>query len=462
MLAGEAWPGAARVRVRMGVHTGETDAENYRGLDVVRAARIADAAHGGQILVSESTRDLVGDRLPEVGFKVLAELRLPSIDRPERVSQVVAAGLDAEFPPLRATETLEAPAFDGRGEELAAAALAAVDAEERRLSLFRRSWVGALAGALLLAGAATGIALALTAGGRSVVTVAPDSVVAVDMGTGAVVADTPIGGRPVGIAIGDGAVWAANADDGTVTRIDPENGRVVKTIGLGTDVNSVAVGFGAVWVAGGNDETLTRINPERNAVEAPLHFGKTDPLFPKPVFFVAAGRNAVWITHGNSVERIDPATNRVLKTVRLQAGPTSLGVGDGSVWVTTADERLVRIDENSNRVTARLLLPNFGTSPVVSQGALWLIVYTDRPQIWRLNPGDLTQTASVPVVAAFPFSLAARAGKVWMVDHTKSVLWRMTRDGSRAARVTTIGFHPIALAVGRRYVWVGVQQQPLR
>jgi class 3 adenylate cyclase len=61
------WPDGREVRVRMGLHTGEPHVgeEGYLGLDVVRAARISAAGHGGQILISETTRALLGNQLPE-------------------------------------------------------------------------------------------------------------------------------------------------------------------------------------------------------------------------------------------------------------------------------------------------------------------------------------------------------------------------------------------------------------
>ena len=68
-LTGHTWPQEAQVRVRMGLHTGEpiVGEEGYIGLDVVRAARICSAGHGGQILISETTRALLGNELPKIG-----------------------------------------------------------------------------------------------------------------------------------------------------------------------------------------------------------------------------------------------------------------------------------------------------------------------------------------------------------------------------------------------------------
>jgi class 3 adenylate cyclase len=104
-LAAESWPGNADVKVRMGLHTGEPTLgdEGYLGLDVVRGARIAAAAHGGQILVSETTRVLLPPELPDGAEIVdLGEHSLKDMERPERLYQLVAPDLGSQFPAPRA------------------------------------------------------------------------------------------------------------------------------------------------------------------------------------------------------------------------------------------------------------------------------------------------------------------------------------------------------------------------
>src|SRR4051812_45932995 len=101
-LAAERWPEGASVRVRMGLHTGEpvVGGANYVGLAVHRAARICSVGHGGQILLSSATREVLEDDLrPEISFRDLGEWRLKDFDRPEHLFQVVVGGLPAEFPP---------------------------------------------------------------------------------------------------------------------------------------------------------------------------------------------------------------------------------------------------------------------------------------------------------------------------------------------------------------------------
>ena len=101
-LADHEWPDGTEVKVRMGLHTGEPAVgdEGYLGLDVVRAARICSAGHGGQILLSETTRALLGNELPEgVSVVDLGQQDLKDIQH-ERIFQLALDG-EQSFPPLK-------------------------------------------------------------------------------------------------------------------------------------------------------------------------------------------------------------------------------------------------------------------------------------------------------------------------------------------------------------------------
>lgn len=96
----------------MGLHTGEPSRSQAGpvSLAVHRAARTSATGHGGQALLSSTTRDLVEDELPPgVGLRDLGVHRLKDLDRPERIHQLVIAGLPDEFPPLK---TLASQAVD--------------------------------------------------------------------------------------------------------------------------------------------------------------------------------------------------------------------------------------------------------------------------------------------------------------------------------------------------------------
>jgi class 3 adenylate cyclase len=97
--ASNEWPVGSVVRVRIGLHTGEPALgdEGYLGLDVVRAARICMAARGGNVLLSESTRALLGSALPEgVTIFPRGERHLKGIDEPERVYELAIEGVETE------------------------------------------------------------------------------------------------------------------------------------------------------------------------------------------------------------------------------------------------------------------------------------------------------------------------------------------------------------------------------
>jgi class 3 adenylate cyclase len=107
-LAAEVWPEGGAVRVRIGLHTGEPirTAEGYTGLDVIRGARIRDAGHGGQVLLSKSTAALVEDALLDgLSLRDLGAYRLKGLPRPERIFQLIIPDLPADFPPLQSLDT---------------------------------------------------------------------------------------------------------------------------------------------------------------------------------------------------------------------------------------------------------------------------------------------------------------------------------------------------------------------
>jgi predicted ATPase/class 3 adenylate cyclase len=122
------WPDGATVRVRIGMHTGEGPlvADDYGGVDVNRAARIAAAGHGGQVILSAATSRLVDQHLPPgVTLRDLGDHSLRDLSEPEHIYQLVIPGLDNEFPPLESLDPVignlpaQLTSFIGRERELA-------------------------------------------------------------------------------------------------------------------------------------------------------------------------------------------------------------------------------------------------------------------------------------------------------------------------------------------------------
>jgi class 3 adenylate cyclase len=127
-LNGEAWPAGAVLRVRMGLHTGEARARGSDRVDhapINRCARVKAAGHGGQVLVTKTTRDLAGGRLGGVlGLKRLGEFRLRDLAEPEVIYQLTHPDLPADFPALNTLSErtsnlpLQVSSFIGRAREL--------------------------------------------------------------------------------------------------------------------------------------------------------------------------------------------------------------------------------------------------------------------------------------------------------------------------------------------------------
>src|SRR5215218_1013900 len=127
-LSGEEWEATGPFRVRMALHTGAAEErdDDYLGPPVNRVARLLSAAHGGQVLLSLPTQELVRDQLPSgTGLRDLGEYRLKDLFRPERVFQLSAPGLPVEFPSLRTLDAyrnnlpLQPTPLIGREKEVA-------------------------------------------------------------------------------------------------------------------------------------------------------------------------------------------------------------------------------------------------------------------------------------------------------------------------------------------------------
>ena len=127
-LASALWPEGVVVRVRIGLHTGEPESslEGYIGLDVHLAARIMSAGHGGQVLLSQTTRDLVEQHLPEGAYlRDLGQHRLKDLQQSVHLFQLCLADLPVDFPPLKTLDIfpnnlpIQPTPFIGREKEVA-------------------------------------------------------------------------------------------------------------------------------------------------------------------------------------------------------------------------------------------------------------------------------------------------------------------------------------------------------
>ena len=143
-LAAHEWPEGDALRVRMGLHTGSPTAvaNTYVGLDIHRANRLCGAGHGGQVLVSRTTRDLVQRELPnDLSLRSRGEHRLKDLQTAEEIFELVISDLTKDFPPLRTLDIRrnnlpsQTTPLVGREREVAAAQEQLLDPDVRLLTL---------------------------------------------------------------------------------------------------------------------------------------------------------------------------------------------------------------------------------------------------------------------------------------------------------------------------------------
>jgi YVTN family beta-propeller protein len=450
-LAEHQWPDGRDVRVRMGLHTGEPTVgdEGYHGLGVHRAARICAAGHGGQVLLSGITRDLVEDDLPEgLSLLDLGEHRLKDLERPERIHQLVYPGVPPEFPALKTLEAQPAEVpFADREDELVAAVAARFGWRRWR----RRVAVSAAAVAAGVGAAALG--LILTRGSSATASDVPANAVGVFAGGNAKhVANISVGSSPTAIAAGADDVWAANTDDNTVSRINQQTEAVVQTIDVGSAPSAIAVGGAFVWVANSLDGTVSQIDPQKTggSVLQTTNVGNAPSD-------IAYGLKGVWVVNSadKTLTRIDPASGKAGKPIPTGAGADGVAVGEDAVWVTSsATGSVTRVDPKSGEPLQPINVGQGPAAVAVGAGAVWVVNALDGT-VSKVDPKRASVVTTIPV-GKEPRGIAVGDGAVWVSDESGTLTEIKPDDGS-IVRTLKIGNRPQGIAVGPAGIYLAVR-----
>jgi len=257
-------------------------------------------------------------------------------------------------------------------------------------------------------------------GGGAVWATRDDGVVSrIDPGSGKVQRTRRVGERPIRVAVDGLGAWIANADSDTVSELDAHSGRVRRTVAVGDRPSSVAVTPDAVWVATDRGGTLERIDRRRGEVVARIDIGAAIGTGRQ----VAAGLGAIWVTGTDNVSRVDPATNAITATVRVDS-PNDVTVGHDAVWVASIDDDvLTRIDPVRNRVAGRLQVGHLPSAVAVAAGFLWVVNNADAT-VTQLDETTGEVTGEIEV-GAYSYDVAAGGGAIWVQSYGEQAVYRI-------------------------------------
>ena len=453
-LAAHAWPEQVQVRVRMGLHSSEPKAgdEGYVGIGVHRAARIGAAAHGGQVLVSETARALVADDLAAgVSLRDLGVHRLKDIDEPVRLYQVVASGLQERFPPPRTIR--------------------------RRLS-GRARLVLAVVGLIVAAGTTAAVLLSTGSASAKPVRLVANSIAVLDPKSGKAVGSIPLGFEPTSVAAGGDQVWVLNWRGRTAVAIDPQSLQVVQTVGIDGDPDAQYTVGGKEWIAvpGGVDEidndggTIIRLWPRARAPA--LDNNPNNGLVCTPSI-TGAGRR-IWVSEGRHVAVIDAPSGNVLRKLTLPPVPGATD-GVGCYTLMSTSDRLFAVR-----------FPDLSFGPVDLSAPTYTAVASDIPDIfgaaswaagfgffWLANAkSDMDTSAKAGTVSRFNLITGNLLSKtqvasggavttdpatgVWQIEWLNGKIANLDPQNGQVRRTFPLHHVGSAVSVGHGRVWVGL------
>jgi DNA-binding SARP family transcriptional activator/ABC-type transport system substrate-binding protein len=295
------------------------------------------------------------------------------------------------------------------------------------------AWIAA-GGALLLAAAIAAAAVALISSGAGPLTAAANSVAVIDPEADRLVAVTPVGAAPAGIAAGVGGVWVVNTADHTISNVDPASRMVVGVVPVGGSVDAVAADSGAVWTVDSTRGVASQVDPTFRSVIGGIRVGDKPGVGfgPNPV---AVGNGAVWVA--NNASAVVRIADRGASVTRINVGndPSGIAIGMGDIvgmpafeagrtahlaGITVTGNRLqIRLSAPEPDLPVRIATPPFCATPddtpetgqqqpIPSAGPYYIVSSSHAQLVLARNPKYSGQRPRVPqrIVYSFGVSLA--------------------------------------------------------
>jgi YVTN family beta-propeller protein len=390
----------------------------YRGGALNTAARLCSLAGPGQILATDTVVSLAR-RLEGIRFVARRPVRLKGLEEPLRVIEVVP---EAGLPPLP------------------------VAAVKKRVRVTRgRLAVGAATGVALLA-ALVALVVNRTTGDDFLASLDANALGAIDPEAAGIASQVALASAPSAITAGEGFLWVASEEEGTVSRYEPAS-EAVQKLTLGGGPGGLAYGAGSLWVTKSEERALVQINPRTFAVVQTITVGNG----PGPL---AVGKDAVWVVNAidGTVSRIDLARGSVTDTIPVGPTPAGIAVGAGAVWITSEDNgTVVRLDPASRTIVQAINVGNGPTGIAVAEEGVWISNRLDAT-VSRIDPATNAVSATIRVGSS-PSALAADGETVWVASSGDGTLTRIDPHAGQITETLTLGSSPSALVLADGKLW---------
>ena len=305
--------------------------------------------------------------------------------------------------------------------------------------------------------------------------------VRVDPTSGQVLARVPVGNNPSALAADTNGVWVANHDDRSVWRVDPHTNRITlrsSAQGAPADLAIIPTGTvaspgSAVIVNGPEAPNIVGIDAATGIVTA-YNMGGTPFPSALPGSLsgygsprLAAGPSGVWVARPDSVVgRFDVNAGKLVEPLLIRRAHdetqasylSAIAVGAGAVWVVgdPVDPALWRIDPASGRLVATIRLPFAPTDVAVGNGAVWVTSELD-DRLERIDPSTNQVTATIPVGKGAG-ALAVGAGAVWVGDEVGRAISRIDPRAMRITATIKLDLTPVDLGVANGVLWVAARR----